>query len=137
MTRLPVRWRDLDPLGHVNYVVFLTYLEEGRNAWLRGVIGEQFGPEDYVVARVEVDLRSEIPLGTPAVEVHCELEAVGRSSVTTLERLYDDGGTLAAEARVVVVMWDSDERRARPLTECERAALLAVAGNGAPRGHAG
>ena len=28
-----VRWRDLDALDHVNHAVFLTYLEEGRDAF--------------------------------------------------------------------------------------------------------
>ena len=31
-----MRWRDLDGLGHVNHTVVLTYLEEGRDAFLRG-----------------------------------------------------------------------------------------------------
>lgn len=29
-----VRWQDLDGLGHVNHAVVLTYLEEGRDAFL-------------------------------------------------------------------------------------------------------
>ena len=28
--RLPVRFRDCDPLGHVNNAVYLTYLEQAR-----------------------------------------------------------------------------------------------------------
>ena len=31
-----MRWRDLDGLGHVNHTVVLTYLEEGRDAFLHG-----------------------------------------------------------------------------------------------------
>jgi acyl-ACP thioesterase len=29
--QIEVRWRDLDSYGHVNNVVFLTYLEEARD----------------------------------------------------------------------------------------------------------
>ncbi|MEP7026592.1 MAG: hypothetical protein ABJB47_22870, partial [Actinomycetota bacterium] len=32
-----VRWRDGDGLGHVNHAVFLTYLEEGRDAFFLDV----------------------------------------------------------------------------------------------------
>ena len=34
-----MRWQDLDELGHVNHNVVLTYLEEGRDAFLgaRGI----------------------------------------------------------------------------------------------------
>jgi acyl-CoA thioester hydrolase len=52
-----VRWRDVDALGHVNHAVFLTYLEEGRDAFFKQTFG---GEPDYVVARVEVDLRAEV-----------------------------------------------------------------------------
>ena len=58
-----VRWRDMDALHHVNHAVFLTYLEEGRDAFYRQVSGDQ---PDYVVARIEIDLRAEIrPDGDP------------------------------------------------------------------------
>ena len=32
--RVPIRWRDLDGFNHVNNAVYLSYLEEGRDAWL-------------------------------------------------------------------------------------------------------
>jgi len=36
-TTLEVRWRDLDALGHVNNVVYFTYLEQARIHYLRGL----------------------------------------------------------------------------------------------------
>ncbi len=36
---VPVRWRDTDAQGHVNHAVFLTYLEEARDAFFEHVIG--------------------------------------------------------------------------------------------------
>src|SRR5580704_18412385 len=36
-----VRWRDTDALGHVNHVVFLTYLEEARDAFYAQVLGDR------------------------------------------------------------------------------------------------
>ena len=29
---IEIRWRDLDPYGHVNHAVFLTYLEESATS---------------------------------------------------------------------------------------------------------
>src|SRR5258706_14816862 len=52
-----VRWRDTDALGHVNHVVFLTYLEEGRDAFYSQIIG---GDPVYVIVRLEIDLRAEV-----------------------------------------------------------------------------
>src|SRR3982751_3811505 len=38
--RIEIRWRDVDAYGHVNNAVYLTYLEEVRDEWLRGRPGE-------------------------------------------------------------------------------------------------
>ena len=46
-----VRWRDTDALGHVNHAVFLTYLEEGRDAFYVHALGSD---PHYVVARIEL-----------------------------------------------------------------------------------
>jgi acyl-CoA thioester hydrolase len=125
--RMAVRWRDLDHLGHVNSVVFLTYLDEGRTAWLSAVLGPTFQPEQYVVAHVDLDYRAEIPAGTTMIETHHTIESIGRSSITFREELRIVGGETVADGGVVIVMWEPSTHRSRPLTERERAALNAVA----------
>lgn len=124
--RLPVRWRDLDPLGHVNSAVFLTYLDEGRVAWLTNVLGDGFDAAQYVVARIELDYRSEIPLGTPFVETSHLVKVVGRSSVTFDERLVTPDGVVVAEGRTVLVMWEPARHQSRPLSPEEHGALTAT-----------
>lgn len=127
MSRIPVRWRDLDPLGHVNSAVFLTFLETGRDLWLREVLGEEFGPEEYVVARIEVDFRTEVPQGTDYVQSVHEVEAVGRTSITLSERLLDPSGVTVTEARTVIVLFDPEVHGSRQVTEPEREALAGLA----------
>jgi acyl-CoA thioester hydrolase len=127
MTLIPVRWRDLDPLGHVNSAVFLTFLETGRDLWLREVLGERFSAEQYVLARIEVDFRAEVPQGTDYVESVHAVEAVGRSSITLNERIVGPSGAVCAEARVVIVLWDPGLRSSRSVRDLEREALLAPA----------
>ena len=123
-TRLTVRWRDRDPLGHVNFVVFLTYLEEGLNAWLGKVLGPGFDPKQYVVARVELDFLGEIPGDAAYVETHHSVKDVGRSSVTFDESLCVADGATVAEGRVVIVMWDPDLHHHRLLSSQEHDALV-------------
>ncbi len=122
--RIPIRWRDRDALGHVNAAVFLTYLEEGRNAWLEEILETGFGPEDYVIARVEVDFRAEIGPRDRHVETEHHLDQVGAKSLIFDERLRLSAGNIAAEARIVLVLWDPNRRVSRPLTPDEREALL-------------
>lgn len=120
---LPVRWRDLDPLGHVHHSVFLHYLEEGRNVWLRSVLGEGFSPDQYVLARIELDYLGEIRLDHGRVTASCGLQRIGNSSLTTWEELRDPDGATLATANAVLVLWDPEQRRKRRLTDSERRRL--------------
>ena len=123
-----MRWRDLDGLGHVNHTVVLTYLEEGRDAFLK-----QHGirRDEYVVGRCAVEFNGEIDPAFEAVTVQCAVRELGRSSVTTSERILDHTGRVVVEAEFALVLWDPAQRGSRPITDEERASL---AGSGeAPR----
>ena len=121
--RVQVRWRDLDALGHVNHTVVLTYLEEGRDAWL-----ERHGirRDEYVVGRCAVNFRREIDSDFKTVTVHCGVRVLGRSSLTTSERIVDDAGQVVVDAEFGLVLWDPEQRGSRPLTDEERASLEEV-----------
>ena len=118
-----VRWRDADALGHVNHAVFLTYLEEGRDAFFVATLRSD---PSYVVVRLEVDLRAEVRLCDERVTVRVEVESLGTTSITTRETIFLPSGEIAAEARVVTVRWDADSRKPAPLTEAERGQLSAA-----------
>jgi acyl-CoA thioester hydrolase len=120
---IEIRWRDLDPYGHVNHAVFLTYLEEVRDEWLGAAVGED--ALGYVVARVEIDYRRELTQRDDRVTARIRLDSLGTSSVRTVEELAVAGGETAAEAKAVLVACD-EQHRPRPLTEVERAALAAA-----------
>jgi acyl-CoA thioester hydrolase len=124
--RIRIRWRDLDAYGHVNNAVYLTYLEEARDAWIHGVLGAvSESTWDFVLARVEIDFRSELTQDDDAVIVRCGLESIGASSVRTREEVRKQDGTISAEARSVVVPRDPKTASSRPLTDAEREALQA------------
>jgi acyl-CoA thioester hydrolase len=120
--QVSLRWRDVDALGHVNHAVFLTYLEEGRDAFYVRVLGRD---PHYVVARVELDLRAEVRLTDRQLRVRIEVERVGTTSLTTREAVLTPAGVTAAEARVVTVLWDTSARKPVAFTEDERARLAA------------
>lgn len=117
-----IRWRDVDAYGHVSHSVFLTYLEEGRDAFMREVLG---GEPAYVMARVELDYLAEIRQHHGHVDAAIAVEKVGTTSLTTHETLTLPDGTVAARARVVGVHWDRDAWTKRPFTDGQRSALLA------------
>lgn len=118
--RVPVRWVDLDGLGHVNHAVFLTYLEAGRDAWLES---HSIPREEYVVGSISIIYRREIGTDVVEVETACVGARVGRSSLGTRERVLGLDGEVYAEAEVGLIMWDEATRRSRPLTEAERGSV--------------
>jgi acyl-CoA thioester hydrolase len=121
-----VRWRDTDAQGHVNHAVFLTYLEEGRDAFYAQVVGSD---PSYVVVRLEVDLRAEVRHLDQQVTVRIQAERLGTTSLTTRETILTSSGEVAAEARVVTVRWDPSGRQPIPFNETERTRLTkAMAG---------
>ena len=117
-----VRWRDTDAMGRVNHAVFLTYLEEARDAFYMQALGSD---PHYVVARLEVDLRAEVLHADQEVTVRVQAERLGTTSLTTRETILTPSGDVAAEARVVTVRWDPGQRRPVPFSETERTRLAA------------
>ena len=120
--QVSLRWRDVDALGHVNHAVFLTYLEEGRDAFYVRALGRD---PHYVVARVEIDLRAEVRYADRQLRVRIEVERVGTTSLTTREAVVTPSGVTAAEARVVTVLWDASARKPMAFTQGDRARLAA------------
>ena len=121
--QVDVRWRDVDALGHVNHAVFLTYLEEGRDAFFAQTLASD---PIYVVVRLEVDLRAEVRYRDRRVTVRIEVERLGTTSLTTRETIITSANEVVAEARVVTVRWDSGQRKPVPFSEAERARLEAM-----------
>ena len=124
-TRIRIRWRDMDAYGHVNNAVYLTYLEECRDAWAQALLASADGSWDFVLAHLGIDYRRQLTQDDGEVLVRCRLSSIGRSSVRTREEIRTADGVVAADAEAVVVPRDADADRSRPLTEHERALLQA------------
>ena len=117
-----VRWRDTDALGHVNHVVFLTYLEEARDAFYAQILGAD---PIYVVVRLEIDFRAEVRHEDRQVIVDLAVERLGTTSLLTRETIRTLAGQVVAEARVVTVRWDAATRRPVPFSAAERQRMVA------------
>lgn len=122
--QVSVRWRDTDALGHVNNAVYLTYLEEARDAFYVRALGDPI----YVVVRLEIDFRAEVRHADRTVRVEIAVERLGTTSLTTRETLRTASGEVAAEARVITVRWDSESRATVPFSEEQRARLADLTG---------
>lgn len=81
---ITVRYGDLDPQGHVNNAVYLTYLESARLGYYThsGIWQPDSGaPTGMVVARIEIDYLAPIFFGEQ-VQVGLRLARLGRKSLS-------------------------------------------------------
>ena len=103
-----VRFRDCDAMGHVNNAVFSTYLEEARI----GVLG---GLTPFILARVEIDFRSQLRAGEE-IEIGSRCSRIGSKSFD-LEHQIRSNGRVVAEAKSVLVGYDYGTEASVPLSE--------------------
>ncbi len=121
--RVPIRWRDLDMLGHLNQAVYHELLEEARGA-LFASLGD-IGGFPFVLVRVELDYKNEARRDHGHVDVVARVSQVGRTSITAAHEVLLPDGTVAAEGKCVMVAWDASNRSAREVSSAERDALEA------------
>jgi acyl-CoA thioester hydrolase len=129
--RLQVRFRDCDPLGHVNNAVYLTYLEQARfTLWKKQLnfmarSAADTGPRGlgFILARAECDFRAQARYGD-WLDVKLSLGDFGRSSFNyTYEIVNADSSVLIAAAKTVLVWFDYDAQKPAPLDEETKAKL--------------
>lgn len=112
-----IRYADQDPQGHVNNVVFATYLEIGRTSILPAVLEIEEGAA-FVVARLAIDYLTE--LAFPGEVLICtRLVSAGRTSLNIEQALFQSGHC-AATALSVVVLVERASRRPRSLSQAGR-----------------
>jgi len=125
---IEVRFRDCDPLGHVNNAAYLTYLEQARlfywrSLWGFGLDESSASPEGImastakpgvIMARAEIDYRLPARYGQ-TLRVRIELAAIGKTSFTYDYDIVDEQQRVVASARTVQVMYDYAAARPVPI----------------------
>lgn len=123
--RVPMRWGEMDALGHMNNVSYFRYFEQARISWFDGLnIDYRPGSEGPILG--SINCRYVRPAVYPAdIEVTTYVGAPGRSSFRMFHEMYlaGDPQTLFAQAEAVMVWIDLAEGKSRPLPEWLRREL--------------
>lgn len=123
-TPVTTRYSDQDPMRHINNVAVFAYLESGRTALLREMLGpEHIHSNGMVLANVNVDYVHEMTFpGT--VDVGAKLVRLGNRSLTAHFAIFQ-GETCCAISESTNVFFDPETRKScEPKAEM-RAALEA------------
>ena len=102
-SRQPIRWGDMDMLGHVNNTVFFRYCEQARIEWTYGLHpeGDAYSATGPVI--VNASCTFLLPLVYPGdVEVRMYLGDAGRTSVGSFYEILKNGTTHAEGAAKMV-----------------------------------
>jgi acyl-CoA thioester hydrolase len=130
---IAVRFRDLDPLGHVNNAVYATYFETARIGYFRAVSGSVDRRPGIVIAELQLTFRAPVYLDD-ALQCGVRIASLGRKSFVMeylLTRPAD--GAVVATGRSVQVAYDLAAGQSIWLSETFRRQVIAFEGRELPR----
>ncbi len=140
---IPVRFRDLDSLGHVNNAVYFTYCEVARNMYWKKLFGlRRLTDVNFILAHAELDYRAQAN-GDNDVVVGIRTSFIGNTSFGFEYAVVEEGGVLLAEGRSVQVTFDYKANTKVAVPASVRDQILEYEGaenvkmGGAPTGKAG
>jgi acyl-CoA thioester hydrolase len=121
--RIPIRWGDMDAMGHVNNTVYFRYMEQARIGWFDALVpaAEAWKNTGIVIANASCNFKRALNYpGT--VEVRVTIDPPGGSSVPTFYELRMED-TLNADGAAVVVFIDMKSQKPVRIPEGIRSLL--------------
>lgn len=117
VTLIPVRWGDMDVMGHVNNTVYFRYAEQSRIEWLEALGYSLDAGREEAAVIVNASCTFLVPITYPAtVEVRLYAGKPGRSSVPTYYEMRCVGDEkLYAEGAAKIVWFDPSTGKSMPL----------------------
>jgi acyl-CoA thioester hydrolase len=120
---LPIRWGDMDAMGHVNNTVYFRYLETVRIEWMRSVGGPPNpAGEGMLIVNAFCNFYKQLEYpGDIVVKMYAS--DAGRSSFeswATMERT-DQPGVISAAGGATMVWVDFPKQKSAPLPDWLRA----------------
>ncbi|WP_340102610.1 acyl-CoA thioesterase [Rhodohalobacter sp. 8-1] len=122
-TSIHIRFRDLDPLQHVNNAVFNTYFEEARISFIQAVpelrksMNQGFS---FVLAHLDLKYIHPVEYGESLI-IGSSLESIGNSSVIGIQALFSNNDKLKAIAKTTGVWYNTSSKRPARLPEIDNA----------------
>ena len=125
----PLRWADLDPMGHVNNVIYVDYLQEARIDMLRVHAPDRRTDEladGLVVVRHEVQYAAPLTFRQRPVKIETWVTEIRGASFTMAYEVFDEtaaGRTVYLRATTVLTPFVFATERPRRITADEREVL--------------
>jgi acyl-CoA thioester hydrolase len=123
--RIPIRWGDMDAMGHVNNVTYFRYMEQARISWFDKLVPERKAWKSNGIVIVNASCNFRRAMTYPGtVEVKLFSARPGGSSVATYyEMRVDEDPEPYADGAAVVVFIDMKSQKPIRIPEEVRALL--------------
>jgi len=127
--RIPIRWGDMDAMGHVNNTVYFRFMEQARIGWFNALVPEKDAWQSTGIVIVNASCNYKRAITYPGtVEVRLLVGAPGGSSVPTFYELrVDDDPVPYADGAAVVVFVDMKLQKPVRIPDAIRERLLKAA----------
>jgi len=113
----PIRWGDMDALGHVNNIMYFRYFEQARLDWYESLGSTALGTESSGFVIVDNHAEYLKPLIYPAnITVSMGAHSPGRSSFITSYTICDEN-QLYTVGSAKVVWVDISKNKSIPLPD--------------------
>jgi len=124
--RMPIRWGDMDAMGHVNNTVYFRFMEQARISWFNALVLGNDARRSTGIVIVNASCRFRRPITYPGtVEIRLSIGQPGGSSVPThYELRVDDDPVLYADGAAVVVFVDMRTQKPKRIPDEMRERLL-------------
>jgi acyl-CoA thioester hydrolase len=123
---IPIRWGDMDMMGHVNNTLYFRYMEIARIEWMYA-INAPTNPsgEGPVIVNAFCNFIKQLEFPGDLI-VHTYVGAVGKTSFDTFHdmRRSDDPDTVCANGGATVVWVDLPQQQSAPLPQALRQLLV-------------
>jgi len=123
---IPIRWGDMDAMGHVNNTVYFRYMEQARISWFEDLIPDEAAWRSVAIVIANASCNYKRPVTYPGtVEVKLLVGQPGGSSVPTFYELRTDADPLpCADGAAVVVFVDMKTQKPARIPASIRERLL-------------
>lgn len=117
-----IRFRDLDPLNHVNNAIFNTYYEEARISFIHIVpelAGQMKNGYSFVLANITINYHKPVTYPSELL-IGSGVKNLGNSSINSFQAIYDKNSKeLVSTAEASGVWFDLEKQRPSRLPEIE------------------
>jgi acyl-CoA thioester hydrolase len=121
---LPLRWSDIDELGHANNARYLTYFEEGRIRYNEATAKWNWKTEGFLIAASHINYRRPLLLRDDP-KLYIRISKMGSKSFEMEYVILNKKGELVADGTTVQVAINIQTFATIPVPTDIRAGVLA------------